>query len=179
MQNQHYTEDELLTSLKQHDEQAYRFLYDNYSKAIFTIIKQIIPQQEVAEDVLQESFVKVWQNIQTYDISKGRLYTWMISIARNLAIDRTRSKEFNKQSKTTTLQDNVTMMSGTVENKFADTGLQKVLTTLPSDNAKLIDLAYFKGFTQEEISKILMIPVGTVKTRMRSAISFLRNKIKP
>lgn len=179
MQNQHYTEDELLTSLKQHDEQAYRFLYDNYSKAIFTVIRQIIPQQEVAEDVLQELFVKVWQNIQTYDISKGRLYTWMISIARNLAIDRTRSKEFNKQNKTTTLQDNVPMMNSTVENKFADIGLQKVLTTLPADNAKLIDLAYFKGFTQEEIAKIMMIPVGTVKTRMRNAISFLRTKIKP
>ncbi len=179
MPNLHYTEDELLTSLKQHDEQAYRFLYDNYSKAIFTVIKQIVPQQEVAEDVLQEIFVKVWQNIQTYDISKGRLYTWMISIARNLAIDRTRSKEFNKQMKTTPLQDNVPIMNRSVENNFADVGLQKVLTTLPADNAKLIDLAYFKGFTQEEISKIMMIPVGTVKTRMRSAISFLRSKIKP
>ena len=179
MPYQKYTEDELLTSLKQYDEQAYQFLYDNYSKAIFTVIKQIIPQQEMAEDVLQEAFVKVWQNIQTYDISKGRLYTWMISIARNLAIDRTRSKEFNKQNKTASLQDNVPILGNTEENKFSDVGLQKVLTTLPADNARLIDLAYFKGFTQEEISKIMMIPVGTVKTRMRSAISFLKNKIKP
>ena len=174
-----YTEDELLTSLKQHNEQAYSFLYDNYSKAIFTIIKQIIPQQEVAEDILQEVFVKVWQNIHSYDVSKGRLYTWMISIARNLSIDRTRSKEFNKQSKTASLQDNVHISGNTEENKISDIGLKKVLTSLPADNAKLIDLAYFKGYTQEEISKIMMIPVGTVKTRMRSAISFLRTKIKP
>ena len=175
----HYTEDELLNSLKQHDEQAYRFLYDNYSKAVFTIIKQIIPQQEVAEDLLQEVFVKVWQNIHSYDVSKGRLYTWMISIARNLSIDRTRSKEFNKQSKTASLQDTVHISGNTEENKISDIGLKKVLTSLPADNAKLIDLAYFKGYTQEEISKIMMIPVGTVKTRMRSAISFLRTKIKP
>ena len=179
MPSQKYTEDELLSSLKQHDQQAYGFLYDNYSKAIFIVIKQIIPQQEAAEDVLQEVFIKVWQNIQSYDVSKGRLYTWMISIARNLSIDRTRSKEFNKQSKTATLQDNVHIYGSADEIKISDIGLQKVLTALPPDNAKLIDLAYFKGFTQEEISKIMMIPVGTVKTRMRSAISFLRTKIKP
>ncbi len=179
MPNQKYTEDELLNSLKKHDQQAYAFLYDNYSKAIFVVIKQIIPQQEAAEDVLQEVFVKVWQNIQTYDIGKGRLYTWMISIARNLSIDRTRSKEFNKQTKTASLQDNVNAYGSAEETKISDIGLQKVLTTLPVENAKLIDLAYFKGYTQEEISKIMMIPVGTVKTRMRSAISFLRTKIKP
>lgn len=179
MPTPNYTEDELLSSLKQHNEQAYRFLYDNYSKAIFTVIKQIISQQEVAEDILQEVFVKVWQNIQSYDVSKGRLYTWMISIARNLSIDRTRSKEFNKQSKTASLQDTVHISGNTEENKISDIGLKKVLTSLPADNAKLIDLAYFKGYTQEEISKIMMIPVGTVKTRMRSAISFLRTKIKP
>ena len=80
--------------------------------------------------------------------------------------------------KTAPLQDNVPITNSTVENNFADVGLLKVLTTLPADNAKLIDLAYFKGFTQEEIAKLMMIPVGTVKTRMRSAISFLRNKIK-
>ncbi len=179
MPTQHYTETELLTGLKQHDEQAYRFLYDNYSRSLFAVIKQIIPQQEMAEDVLQEVFIKVWQNIQTYDISKGRLYTWMISIARNLSIDRTRSKEFNKQTKTASLQDNVHIAGNVEENKISDIGLKKVLTALPADNAKLIDLAYYKGFTQEEISKIMMIPVGTVKTRMRSAISFLRTRIKP
>lgn len=179
MSTRHYTEEELLTGLKQHDEQAYQFLYDNYSKSIFAIIKQIISQQEMAEDILQEVFIKVWQNIHSYDVSKGRLYTWMISIARNLSIDRTRSKEFNKQSKTDSLQDTVHTSGNIEENKISDIGLKRVLTALPADNAKLIDLAYFKGFTQEEISRIMMIPVGTVKTRMRSAISFLRTKIKP
>ena len=179
MLNLHYTETELLTGLQQHDEQAYQFLYDNYSKSILIVIKQIISQQEIAEDVLQEAFIKVWQNIHTYDVSKGRLYTWMISIARNLAIDRTRSKEFTKQNKTESIQDNVYITGNTEESNISDSGLRKVLTALPSDNARLIDLAYFKGFTQEEISKIMMIPIGTVKTRMRSAISFLRNKLKP
>ena len=179
MTNLQYTEHELLQRLQNHEEPAYQFLYDNYSRSLFAIIKQIIPGQEAAEDILQETFVKVWQNIKSYDTTKGRLYTWMISIARNLSIDRTRSKEFNKQSKTASLQDNVYDDSNAVESQITDSGLRKLLTTLPEDNAKLIDLAYFKGFTQEEISKIMMMPVGTVKTRMRSAIGILRKLVKP
>ena len=174
-----HNEDELLRRLKLHEEQAYSFLYDHYSKALFIIIKQIITQQEVAEDILQETFVKVWQNIHTYDGSRGRLYTWMLSIARNLSIDRTRSKEFNKQSKTGTLQENVYTSAPTEESRVTDVGLKKVLNSIPEENARLIDLAYFKGYTQEEIAKILVMPVGTVKTRMRSAIANLRKLIKP
>jgi len=174
-----HNEEELLRRLKLHEERAYQFLYDHYSKALFVVIKQIIPQQEVAEDLLQETFVKVWQNIHTYDGSRGRLYTWMLSIARNLSIDRTRSKEFNKQSKTATLQDNVYMSAPTEEARVVDIGLRKVLSSIPEENARLIDLAYFKGYTQEEIAKILAMPVGTVKTRMRSVINNLRKLIKP
>jgi RNA polymerase sigma factor (sigma-70 family) len=174
-----HNEDELLRRLKLHEEQAYSFLYDHYSKALFIVIKQIIPQQEIAEDILQETFVKVWQNIHTYDGSRGRLYTWMLSIARNLSIDRTRSKEFNKQSKTAALQENVYTSAPTEESRVTDVGLKKVLNAIPEENARLIDLAYFKGYTQEEIAKILMMPVGTVKTRMRSAIASLRKLIKP
>jgi RNA polymerase sigma-70 factor (ECF subfamily) len=95
-----YTEAELLQALQSHDEQAFSFLYDRYSKALFNIILQIIPQQELAEDVLQEVFVKIWQNIKSYDETKGRLYTWMLNIARNQSIDRTRSKDFNNRYKT-------------------------------------------------------------------------------
>lgn len=165
--------------LKLHEEQAYRFLYDHYSRALFAVIKQIVPQQEIAEDLLQETFVKVWQNIHTYDGSRGRLYTWMLSIARNLAIDRTRSKEFNKQGKTATLQEDVYSSAPAEEARITDVGLKKVLNSIPEENARLIDLAYFKGYTQEEIAKILVMPVGTVKTRMRSAIANLRKLIKP
>ena len=174
-----YTESTLLHALQLHEEQAYSYLYDNYSKALFAIIFQIIPQQEIAEDVLQEVFIKIWQNIKSYDASKGRLYTWMLSIARNLSIDRTRSKEFNKQSKTGALQENVYTSAPTEESRVTDVGLKKVLNSIPEENARLIDLAYFKGYTQEEIAKILVMPVGTVKTRMRSAIASLRKLIKP
>ena len=168
-----YSEAELLQSLQSHDQQAFSFLYDRYSKALFSIILPIIPQQELAEDVLQEVFVKIWQNIQSYDETKGRLYTWMLNIARNLSIDRTRSKYFNNRSKTTELSENVYNVRQ-VEIRMDDVGLKKTLSNLPEENRRLLELAYFQGYTQEEISKILNIPLGTVKTRIRSTIIQLR-----
>ncbi len=174
LQQLKYTEAELLQGLQTHDEQAYSFLYDHYSKALFTIIFRIVPQQEVAEDVLQEVFVKIWQNIKSYDATKGRLYTWMLNIARNQAIDRTRSREFTNQNKTTELAENVYSERGTVEIKMDDIGLRKTLDNLPEENRKLIELAYFQGYTQEEIAKLLEIPLGTVKTRIRATVIQLR-----
>jgi RNA polymerase sigma factor (sigma-70 family) len=171
--NQTYTETNLLKGLQDYDEQAYSYLYDNYSKALFNIIFQIIPQQEMAEDVLQEVFVKIWQNIKSYDASKGRLYTWMLNITRNLAIDRTRSKDYNNQTKTTELKENVYEQNG-AQSIINDIGLKKTLNNLPAENRKLLELAYFQGYTQEEISKLLNLPLGTVKTRIRSILIQLR-----
>lgn len=169
-----YTEKDLLAGLQSHDQQAYSFLYDHYSKALFAIIYQFLPQQEIAEDVLQDVFVKIWQNIKSYDASKGRLYTWMLNIARNSAIDRTRSKDFNNRGKTIELSDNVYSEKEGIEIKIDDVGLKKTLEQLPEENRKLLEFAYFQGYTQEEISKILNIPLGTVKTRIRSTIIQLR-----
>jgi RNA polymerase sigma-70 factor (ECF subfamily) len=169
-----YTETELLQGLQSHDEHAFGFLYDHYSKALFSIILQIIPQQELAEDVLQEVFVKIWQNIKLYDASKGRLYTWMLNIARNQSIDRTRSKEFNNRSKTTELSETVYNNRQGTEANIDDVGLKKTLSKLPEESRRLLELAYYQGYTQEEIAKILNIPLGTVKTRIRATIIQLR-----
>ena len=173
-----YTEAELLAGLQSHDEQAFSYLYDRYSKALFSIILQIIPQQEIAEDVLQEVFLKIWQNIRSYDETKGRLYTWMLNIARNQAIDRTRSKEFNNRNKTTELSEIVYTERQTVNAGIDDVGLKKTIGNLPDENRKLLELAYFQGYTQEEISKILNIPLGTVKTRIRATIIQLRKILR-
>lgn len=169
-----YTEAELLYLLQARDEQAYSYLYDHYSKALFSIILQIIPQQELAEDVLQEVFVKIWQNIKSYDSAKGRLYTWMLNIARNQAIDRTRSKDFNNKGKTIELSETVYSDKLGTETKIDDTGIRKVINGLPEENRKLLELSYFQGYTQEEIAKMMNIPLGTVKTRIRTTIIQLR-----
>jgi RNA polymerase sigma-70 factor (ECF subfamily) len=171
-----YTETELVEALKSHDEQAFIYLYDHYSKALFTVIHSIILQKDSAEDILQEVFVKIWQNIPSYDPAKGRLYTWMINIARNKAIDLFRSKETSNQSKTISLTDIVYSKPGEVS-KIEDIGLKRVLNELPKETRKLMELAYFQGYTQDEISKILSIPIGTVKTRIRTTLIQLRKII--
>jgi RNA polymerase sigma-70 factor (ECF subfamily) len=168
-----YSEFELVEALKSYDDQAFLFLYDNYSKALFTVIQAIIDQKDVSEDILQEVFVKIWQNINSYDPSKGRLYTWMINIARNKAIDSVRSKETTNKNKTIELTDNV-YTSDVATSKIEDIGLKRVLNELPKETRKLMELAYFQGYTQDEISKILSIPIGTVKTRIRTTLIQLR-----
>jgi RNA polymerase sigma-70 factor (ECF subfamily) len=168
-----YTEEELVNKLRLHDEHAFSYLYDNYSKALFTIISQFVPQQEAAEDLLQQVFVKIWKHISSYDDTKGRLFTWMLKITRNLAIDFVRSKEFNSAGKTVSLIESVHDKEVVGEN-VRDTGLKKILEQLPPDKRKLIELSYFTGYTQQEISELLGIPLGTIKTRLRNIIFELR-----
>lgn len=171
-----YSEPELIALLKRGEESAYGYLYDHYAATLYGVILQVVPQQEVAEDVLQEVFVKIYRNIDQYEASKGRLYTWMLHIARNTAIDTIRSKEFKKSRKIRELKESVNANAAkkSVTPYVDHLGLDKVLSALNEDQQKIIDLAYFKGYTQEEISKELQLPLGTVKTRVRNALIQLR-----
>jgi RNA polymerase sigma factor (sigma-70 family) len=175
-----YSEQELVSLLLQHNNQAFGYLYDNYSPALFGIITQIIPDKETASDVLQEVFVNIWKKIATYDPDKGRLFTWMLNIARNAAIDKLRSRPYQNSLKNQSLGENVnTIGEKQVVNPVVnDIGLKKVINRLKDDHRELIDLSYFQGFTHEEISKLLNIPLGTVKTRIRSALTQLRTMIQ-
>jgi len=173
-----YSEQELVALLKEQNNDAFNYLYDHYSGALFTIINQIVPDKDTASDVLQEVFVNVWRKISSYDETKGRLFTWMLNIARNAAIDKVRSKGYRDNQRTQSIVEGeagVAMSSNPIVN---DVGLKKVLTTLNEEYRKLIDLSYFQGFTHEEIAKMLGIPLGTVKTRIRTAISQLRTMIR-
>ncbi|MEP6927614.1 MAG: sigma-70 family RNA polymerase sigma factor [Ginsengibacter sp.] len=171
-----YSEEELISLLKNRDQFAFAYLYDNYSGALFGIIYRMLEDRELAEDVLQEAFLKIWNNFSNYDSMKGRLFTWMLNITRNLTIDTVRSKGYRKQSKIQNSEnsvDNISSNTNTTES-FDALGIRKHLTLLKNDQKQIIDLAYFGGFTQDEISKQLGIPLGTVKTRMRTAIIELR-----
>ena len=174
-----YSEQELVALLKEQNNDAFNYLYDHYSGALFTIINQIVPDKDTASDVLQEVFVNVWRKISTYDETKGRLFTWMLNIARNAAIDKVRSKGYRDNQRTQPIAEDenggMSISSNPIVN---DVGLKKVLTTLNEEYRKLIDLSYFQGFTHEEIAKMLGIPLGTVKTRIRTAISQLRTMIR-
>lgn len=170
-----YSEDELVAALNMQDESAFAFLYDNYSGALNGIIMRMVDDKQLAEDILQETFVKIWNNFKQYNQDKGRLFTWMVNITRNLTIDTLRSKGYKKQQKISQDEYAVTNYKESSGATNIDSiGISKQLTLLKPEFKKLIDLAYYFGYTQEEISKQLNMPLGTVKTRMRSAIIELR-----
>jgi RNA polymerase sigma factor (sigma-70 family) len=173
-----YTETELTEALKKRDNNAYNYLYHNYKGALFTVILQIIANREIAEDVLQEAFVTAWKNIEKYDAAKGRLFTWLFNVTRNCAINTTRSKNYKAQQKNDSLDNYVTYADerdSTVLN-INQIGLRKQVHQLREDYKNVVELSYFNGFTHEEISKILNVPVGTVKTRLRNALIELRKQ---
>lgn len=174
-------ERELVFLLKEKNSKAFSYLYDNYSTALFGIIHQIIDDNELASDILQEVFLNIWRRIETYDASKGRLFTWMLNIARNASIDTLRSKSYQNSQKNQALPDDVNNISSGmqfIQTNIDNIGLRKILEKLKPEHRILIELAYFKGYTHEEISKIESIPLGTVKTRIRNALLQLKEYLQ-
>jgi len=166
----------LVAALKERQTDAITYLYDNYSNALFGVIDRIIQSEEISNDVLQEAFVKIWKNIDGYSREKGSLFTWMLNICRNSAIDETRSKQYKKQLQNQNIEDSVNSVnqSEQVQLSVDHIGLKEVVAKLKPEQKLLVDKIYFEGYTQEEVSKELSIPLGTVKTRIRAAMIQLR-----
>lgn len=175
-----YTEEELIALLKSKDAGAYSLLYDNYSAALFGIISKVVSAEEIAEDILQDVFVKIWKNIENYDASKGRLFTWMLNIARNTAIDYSRSKQSKMDGKLRDLENSRYEVNkqSSLQSNTDFIGVKEQVAKLKEDYRVLIDMLYFEGYTQEDAAKELNIPLGTVKTRIRAAIVKLRETLK-
>ena len=177
---QKYSEDELVLLLQRQDQQAFAYLYDNYAPALNGIIFRLVEDRALSEDILQEAFIKIWNNFSSYDRTKGRLFTWMMNLTRNLTIDTLRSKGYKKQAKISGDENSVNSLQDTNSGaeKFDAMGIRKQLSNLKADQRVVIDLAYFSGLTQDEIAKEIGIPLGTVKTRMRTAILELRKLLQ-
>lgn len=173
-------ENQLVERLLGKDKAALTYLYDNYGSALNGVIHRIVKDDEVASEVLQDAFLKIWSNIHSYDAKKGKLFTWMLNISRNLAIDKTRSKEFKKSKKTDDIDNNVYGLErrNPLEMSTDGIGIKDLLKNLNPDQEFIVDLLYFKGYTQSEASEEFDIPLGTVKTRLRAALSQLRKLIK-
>ena len=167
-----------MLALQNRDEQAMSFLYDRYSKALFNVIYRLVDNQEMSEDVLQESFVKIWNNIGQYDVTKGTLFTWMLNVCRNNAIDKTRSREFKNNAKNQSMDSSVNMEQHRTEFNPETLGLKTITEKLKPEQKEIVDLVYFNGFTHVEVAEKLDLPLGTVKTRLRAAITELRTYFK-
>jgi RNA polymerase sigma factor (sigma-70 family) len=173
-----YTEPELVQSLRLHDNNAYQYLYLNYRGSLYNVILQLIPDKETASDVLQEVFITVWQQIDKYDAAKGKLFTWLVRLTRNTAINKLRSKLYKSQAKNESLDNYVVAVEkNNSETEYINRiGLRKQVHQLREEYKNVIELSYYNGFTQEEIASALNIPLGTVKTRLRSALLELRKQ---
>lgn len=171
------TSDQIILLLSEKNEKGMSLLYDNYADILYGLIRRILGDDQLAEDALQKSMLKIWQSISSYEASKGSFFTWISTIARNTAIDQKRLKAFQAKKKTVSVDDVVyrsefTMPSG------ANIDASKLLEALEENNRIVLEYAYLKGYTQQEIAETLNIPLGTVKTRLRKAISVLRDQLK-
>lgn len=149
-------------------------LYDHHSDALFGVIIRIVKDEEIASDVLQESFIKIWQNSRSYDPSKGRLFTWLMRIARNksiAAIRKTgRKAEIHSELKVVHKGDAVDTADPSIQHD-----INSVLSSLDRDQRDLIEHSYILGYSHPEIAEKFDLPLGTVKIRIRNAMKELRS----
>jgi RNA polymerase sigma factor (sigma-70 family) len=170
------SEEELVLALRQREKIAVEALYDMYSASLFGVIVRIVNDEAIAEDILQDTFVKIWNSFSSYSTEKGRLFTWMVNIARNLAIDKIRSKDFKNQTKNQELENNVTFIDEQRNTVYKPEllGVKDLVEQLKPEQKSILDLVYFKGYTHVEAADELGVPLGTIKTRLRMAITQLR-----
>lgn len=172
-------EEQLIEGLRARDRKTTEYLYEKYSRALFAVIARIVSDQDIAEEVFHDAFIKITKKIDSYEESKGRLYTWMANICRNSAIDKLRSKEISQSGKTNGIDDIVyglESQSGTMDQVEA-IGVKELINQLNDDQRFIIDHIYFKGYTHSEVSEEYDIPLGTVKSRVRAALQVLKKNL--
>ncbi|GMQ30399.1 RNA polymerase sigma factor [Algoriphagus confluentis] len=173
-------EEEIIAGLRARDRHTTEYLYEKYSRALMGVILRIISDHDIAEEVFHDSFIKITRKIDSYEESKGRLYTWMANICRNSAIDKLRSKEISQTGKTNAIDDfvfGIESQSGTLE-QIEGIGVRELMNPLTSDQKFIIEYIYFQGYTHSEISEEFDIPLGTVKSRVRAALQVLKKNLE-
>lgn len=169
---------EIVSLLEKGDKKAISLLYDNYADALFGVISKVISDPELAQDVLQESFIKVWKKAKTYDSSKAKLFTWLYRIAYNTAIDKVRSTS-KKTKKEIQIEDSnvYKLTSSNLNQDVID--IKKHLSTLEEKYQIVIQALFFEGMTQQEASDELEIPLGTIKSRLKIGLRELKKIYDP
>ena len=175
---------ELMARIKARDSAALSELYDQYNRLLFGLILSILKKREEAEDTLQEVFTQIWEKAEQFDLDRGTVYTWIVSMTRNKSIDRLRSKVYKEQKKQSTSLDDEDVFhplysdetDPLVNTILTDRAkkLREALDQISDKQRKVLQVAYFNGMSQSEIAEEYDIPLGTVKTRMRDGMIKLR-----
>ncbi|WP_373516430.1 RNA polymerase sigma factor [Pricia sp.] len=169
--------DRLITDFQNRDIAAFEKLYEMYSPNIRGTIRSIVGNDEDAQEICQDVFVKVWHRANQYNASKGRFFTWLLNIARNAAIDRLRSKDFKNSKKNISMSicSNIySIRSNDHLGNFDILGIDRLLERLNPDRRKILMMCYFNGSTQREVAQSLNVPLGTIKSRIRNSLLILR-----
>ena len=171
-------DEDLISLVEGSDAKAFAALYDRHSRAAYSLAYRMMGERQAAEDLAQDAFLKVWRGASSYRAERGSVRSWILSIVYNRGIDQLRSYASLRR-----VQDKIeaSALRAQPSEPFAETWsnsqrdrVREALNTLPSEQLKILELAYFSGYTQVEISELLKIPLGTVKGRMRLALKKLR-----
>ncbi|HEY1009845.1 MAG: RNA polymerase sigma factor [Daejeonella sp.] len=170
------SEDMLVVGLKNNDSLAMSALYQMYSDSLYKIISTIVVVEEVAQDLLQETFIKIWNSFKMYDASKGRLYTWMARLARNLSIDYLRSSNHRNASVCEDLSEVTQQVDMTFQTNYNPEliGVKEMTRILNKDQKSALELVYFQGYTHVQAAEELNITLGILRSRLQSSLSELR-----
>jgi RNA polymerase sigma-70 factor (ECF subfamily) len=166
------TDTEYINRLLNGDKNALYLLYDKYSGALYGVILRMCRDEDLAQDLLQESFIKIWQNIRNYDSEKGKFYTWAYRIAKNTSLNSLRRSSPLIQTDDLSVYEN-----NNVQQEIKDySDLNGILAQLEPQHQQAINLVYFKGLTHQEAHKEMNVPLGSFKSYVRQALLKLREK---
>src|SRR5215218_7335932 len=172
-------DENLISFVGQGDAEAFTALYDRHSHAAFSLAYRMMGDRQASEDLAQDAFLKVWRGAGSYRAERGSVRTWILSIVHNRGIDQLRSHASRRRT-----QERVEASAPRSQpsEAFAETWrnsqrdqVREALDTLPAEQLKILQLAYFSGYTHVEISELLSLPLGTVKGRMRLGLKKIRN----
>lgn len=171
----HHLDDiEIINRLSKKDKDALYLLYDKYSGALYGVIVRMCRNQVLAQDLLQETFIKIWQKIDSYDASKGKFYTWAYRIAKNITLNSLRKPDLLIQSEELSVDTNKAQSE--YETDFNE--LNGAISKLEPHHQKAISLVYFRGYTHREAYQEMGVPLGTFKSYIRQALQLLRESYK-
>jgi len=163
----------LLALVQRGDENAMASLFDRYSKIVYSVALRVLRDPASAEDVLQEVFMQIWRNPNGFNATRGSLGGWLTVVARNRSIDAVRRKRPSEQVDDMALASNYNLADEAERNSLMEKA-RGVIRLLPMEQRKTLEMAFFDGLTHSEIAEMTGDPLGTVKTRIRSALTSLR-----
>ncbi len=178
-------DEELMQRLSYRDLRAFEALYDRYGDLVYSTCLRVVRDAQLAEDIVQEVFLRLWRKPESYVAQRGRFPTWLLSVTRNRSVDEIRSRGRRQRHENTSPQQQERELPAGQEQdpalsaQLADQQrlIRAALAELPEEQRLAIELAYFGGLTQQEIAAKLSQPLGTVKTRIRLGMQKLRNAL--